>query len=80
MEKLRDRVYDCFKAAALATGCKMEMKETMVYSDLRSNSLLGDEYKRYMEDKQGIDVPSSIPSLGSTDFVRDDIFSWVNES
>ncbi|MBW0512357.1 hypothetical protein O181_052072 [Austropuccinia psidii MF-1] len=68
MEKLKQRVLRCFKAAAESSGCHYEIKEEMVYSDLRSNTPLGREYRRYMEAKMGIEVPAKGPILGSTDF------------
>lgn len=67
---LRDRVYKCFKAAAEATGCKMKLKETMSYADLKNNSLLADRFLEYMKDEEGMDLSGELPTQGSTDFVR----------
>ncbi|KAI8452106.1 hypothetical protein BY996DRAFT_7248504 [Phakopsora pachyrhizi] len=68
MLDLKERVLNCFKASSLSSGCKIEITEEMVYDDLINNELLGKEYKRYMEDQRGIEVPLEGPILGSTDF------------
>lgn len=67
---LRARVYKCFEAAAEATGCKIKMKDTMAYSDLRNNALLTDEFVAYMVKEEGHVFSSNVPAAGSTDFVR----------
>lgn len=68
MEKLKARVFKCFQAAADSTGCKYKMEEEMVYADLVNNQPLAQEYRKYMENRMGIQVPTEGPALGSTDF------------
>ncbi|EGG00930.1 amidohydrolase [Melampsora larici-populina 98AG31] len=68
MLELKERVFNCFKAAALSTGCTYTLKEELVYYDLKNNSRLGTEYKHYMESVMKIPVPLTGPVLGSTDF------------
>lgn len=40
LNKLRDRVVDCFRAGAVATGCTMDVKYHKVYTPLRPNKSL----------------------------------------
>ncbi|KAG0140118.1 hypothetical protein CROQUDRAFT_136864 [Cronartium quercuum f. sp. fusiforme G11] len=68
MIKLKERVYKCFKAAALSTGCTYKLHEELVYYDLKSNKHLGEEYRTYMEAVMRVPVLSDGPVLGSTDF------------
>lgn len=68
VEKLKKRVEKCIEAAALATGCKLKMHWKMSYADMVDNSVLGFEYKRYMEAEQKTDIPVSDKAFGSTDF------------
>ncbi|KAH9807887.1 amidohydrolase [Melampsora americana] len=79
MLKLKERVYNCFKAAALSTGCTYTLKEELAYNDLKNNSRLGSEYKHYMESVMKIPVPLSGPVLGSTDFVCSLLLYWSND-
>lgn len=65
---MKVRVENCFKAAGLATGCKMKLDWVMCYYDLRNNEGMGEEYLKYMKGRQG-QVFNFIDSLGgSTDF------------
>lgn len=71
LELLKPRVANCFKAAALATGCKITSWEwPMMYKDLRNNATLGAEYMDYMSSKHGVVFPTEPPAQlgGSTDF------------
>ncbi|RBQ77687.1 hypothetical protein FVER14953_05680 [Fusarium verticillioides] len=48
-EKLQERVRNCFKGAALATGCKIEFESVMdTYADLHSNEPLCNEFTDIM--------------------------------
>lgn len=62
------RVRQCLEAAALATGCKIELKEDQIYGDLVVNPPLCKGFTEYMED-QGIPVVATDDTLmaGSTD-------------
>lgn len=45
---LADKVINCFKAAALATGCRLELEEEDMYADLRINKTLCTRYAEAM--------------------------------
>jgi amidohydrolase len=66
--KLGDKVVACFNAAALATGCTVEISEEAMYADLRVNKTLCEQYaskaSRYGE---RILPTSEEPFAGSTD-------------
>ncbi|KAK7683771.1 hypothetical protein QCA50_013147 [Cerrena zonata] len=62
------RVENCFKAAALATGCKIDVKPFHSSTELRQNKALGDEFANVFESKYGsIDRKYGIAGA-STDF------------
>jgi metal-dependent amidase/aminoacylase/carboxypeptidase family protein len=67
--KLKERLEQCFAAAASATGCTHKVKWIMQYLDMQDNKTLGGEYKRYMESEQKTPIPISNDAFGSTDFV-----------
>ncbi len=70
LDELKPRVEACFKAAALATGCKITKFEyEMRYADLRNNGVLGGEFMKYMTEQHGVVFPPPPDVLGgSTDF------------
>lgn len=41
---LADKINNCFRAAALATGCRLELEEEDMYADLRINKTLCSRY------------------------------------
>ncbi|KAJ5365463.1 hypothetical protein N7517_008349 [Penicillium concentricum] len=50
MEALRVRVENCFKGAATATGCTLDLKRVMeTYKEIRPNEALCTEFSRYMK-------------------------------
>jgi metal-dependent amidase/aminoacylase/carboxypeptidase family protein len=51
LEALIPRVINCFKAAALATGCKVEIKQQPLYKDVANNSSLAKSYQSLMHQK-----------------------------
>ncbi|ODN97329.1 hypothetical protein L198_03892 [Cryptococcus wingfieldii CBS 7118] len=68
--ELRDKVVACFKAAAEATGCTMEVKaeEDEVYADLRNNEPMAYSYQAFMENVIGQKITMGGMSTASTDF------------
>ncbi|KAL1918875.1 uncharacterized protein VTP21DRAFT_2897 [Calcarisporiella thermophila] len=72
LEALCERVEKCFRAAAVATGCRVEMHKSESYSNLLVNSVLGERFTYHMG-RNGIKYPSqqeqrNFPPAGSTDF------------
>ncbi|KKY20015.1 putative metal-dependent amidase aminoacylase carboxypeptidase [Phaeomoniella chlamydospora] len=45
---LRERVINCFRGAALATGCEMSLKQQMEYADMRPNRPIATAYAEVM--------------------------------
>jgi len=70
VEVLRDRVQACFEAAALASGCKVEVKGDIPCYDIRQNSGLIGEYTTYLRSRHNWAVlPEKGGAVGgSTDF------------
>ncbi|EKM56702.1 uncharacterized protein PHACADRAFT_183302 [Phanerochaete carnosa HHB-10118-sp] len=65
---LRPRVENCFKAASLATSCRLEITDAGSNFDLRQNKALGDGFKQVFESQFGpVDYVWGIKSA-STDF------------
>ena len=69
LEELKARVLDCFRGAALATGCRLEYRWAEVaYAPLRTNLALAEVYARNMESLgRKIDPYDPERGLGSTD-------------
>ncbi|KXN82376.1 Peptidase M20 domain-containing protein 2 [Leucoagaricus sp. SymC.cos] len=68
MEDTVKRVIPCFHAAALATGCQVNVKDPAQVSDIRQNKGLGDEVANIILNKYGsIDYEWGIKDA-STDF------------
>ncbi|KAG1717779.1 hypothetical protein EDD22DRAFT_983813 [Suillus occidentalis] len=69
MEETRKRVISCFEAAALASGCKVQVTVGSVGNEIRQNKALGDELADVVLKRYGtIDYEWGIKSA-STDFV-----------
>ncbi|CDO72031.1 hypothetical protein BN946_scf184943.g66 [Trametes cinnabarina] len=69
LEALRDRVIACFDAAALATSCKIEVKLSAGYFELRNNDVLGRQYANVVGQRYGMTtVRTSEGAKFSTDF------------
>ncbi|KAG2130100.1 hypothetical protein BD769DRAFT_1627921 [Suillus cothurnatus] len=69
MEDTRKRVVSCFEAAALASGCKVQITIGSVGNEIRQNKALGDELADVVLKRYGaIDYDWGIKSA-STDFV-----------
>jgi len=68
LDVLKKRVEACFDSAATATGCTIDRKWIATYSDVRNNSVMAEEYEKYMIDRAKVEFSSTLPSLGSTDF------------
>jgi metal-dependent amidase/aminoacylase/carboxypeptidase family protein len=71
LEVLTEKVRSCFQAAALATGCSVEVKDHgHTYTELKSNSIMVDLFEANSavlgrEMLRGADLPPSV--TGSTD-------------
>ena len=65
---LVQRVLPCLEAAALATGCKYEIKRQALYMDTQQSSGLTDYLRQVSKSKWDLDVPD-MPTTASTDFV-----------
>ncbi|KAK4700517.1 Xaa-Arg dipeptidase, partial [Phenoliferia sp. Uapishka_3] len=68
VELLKARVVNCFKAAALATGCNYKNTWTMAYADQRQNTVLREFYKTHMVDSYGVDFTTKASPDFSSDF------------
>lgn len=67
---LRERVLNCFRGAALATGTTMEVRPSSPdYADLRHDAWLMDAYRRNITEtgRTPIVIPPSVKPLASTD-------------
>ncbi|PIL34625.1 hypothetical protein GSI_03404 [Ganoderma sinense ZZ0214-1] len=68
LESLRERVVACFKAAALATACKVEIKLGAGYFEVRNNGALGQEYAKVVGNRYGMRTDTGEGTSYSTDF------------
>lgn len=68
VEVLRERVLACFRAAATAAGCKVEISSGVGYYDLRQNAVLGAEFAHVMKSCCGVNVRADGGMSASTDF------------
>ncbi|KAH8093220.1 hypothetical protein BXZ70DRAFT_1036032 [Cristinia sonorae] len=66
VESLRARVTACFEAAALATGCKLDLKLGEAYHDVRQSPVLGDEFARILNRHLGMTTTISDVTLGAS--------------
>ncbi len=67
MEELLEKVINCARAGALATGCTMEYDHfEAIYHNMITNKALSDHYNGVLE-KMGIEVKPSRESYGSLD-------------
>ncbi|KAI8140350.1 hypothetical protein BJV82DRAFT_623586 [Fennellomyces sp. T-0311] len=72
--RLMHKMEECFKAAALATGCEVKWtwREIGVTKDVVPNAPMADVYREYMEREGGIQFPTAVEQAstggGSTDF------------
>jgi metal-dependent amidase/aminoacylase/carboxypeptidase family protein len=51
LKELIPRVINCFKAAAIATGCKLKIKEHPLYKDVANNPTLAKSYQSIIQQK-----------------------------
>jgi len=69
VEILRERVMACFRAAAEATGCKVEFKQRDIMYDLRQNSVLAEDFHAVGAARFGMHETGMEGAIGgSTDF------------
>ncbi|CAK5267701.1 unnamed protein product [Mycena citricolor] len=62
-----ERVTNCLKAAAMATGCEFKLTLAEPYLDLKQNPILGQEFADVVAKRYGIET-STTPGTASTDF------------
>lgn len=62
--QLQNRVEDCFRGAALATGCTVDIKQGLQYNDMRSNKPICLDYAANME-QLGYPVSCKFSEAGS---------------
>lgn len=51
LDLVKAKVLKCFQAAALATGCKIEIEEGRAYDDVRNLQRLTDDYVKFMKEE-----------------------------
>ncbi|KAI0315031.1 hypothetical protein OF83DRAFT_389613 [Amylostereum chailletii] len=70
VDVLRERVVNCLKAAALATGCEYKLVQTSAYYDVRQNRPLAETLAATSRERYGIPTTFIDPSQmsASTDF------------
>ncbi|KAL1919166.1 uncharacterized protein VTP21DRAFT_2548 [Calcarisporiella thermophila] len=72
LHTLYDQVEACFKAAAISTGCRVEIHKYGQYLNVVQNSVLADRFVEHMH-QNGVDYPTrqeeeNHTPMGSTDF------------
>lgn len=68
LDVLRERIVNCFKAAALATGCKLSLSIGRAALDLRPNSVLAQTYGETAQNRYRMGYTSEGTFNASTDF------------
>ncbi|PVF97124.1 hypothetical protein CPB86DRAFT_466426 [Serendipita vermifera] len=69
LEIFREGVLNCFKAAAQATGCRVEINIGEIMYDLRQNATLASEYEKVIKESYGMTTNMVEGAIGgSTDF------------
>ena len=69
MNHYMGRVLECFRGAAISTGCSVEISEDEEpYYDIVVNSPLAEMYASLMDKYEGIKLATNVPFSGSTDF------------
>lgn len=68
LEELKGKVKACAEAAALATGCRVEISETLLYTERRNNMAMARAFQRNIESLGEVVVePDPNASVGSSD-------------
>ncbi|MQY55379.1 MAG: amidohydrolase [Dehalococcoidia bacterium] len=67
LDELREKVLNCFKAASLATGARLEYKWMAYYAPLKTNFALAEVFSKNMETLGRNLGPPSETALGSSD-------------
>lgn len=68
LEELKSKVKACAQAAALATGCTVEIAETLMYTERRNNMAMARAFQRNIESLGEVVVePDPNASVGSSD-------------
>lgn len=67
LEELKGKVLNCFTAAAVATGAKLDYRWTTYYAPLRTNGVLIDTFTQNMQSLGRHLAPSRGTALGSSD-------------
>ncbi|PVF97123.1 hypothetical protein CPB86DRAFT_760956 [Serendipita vermifera] len=66
LDVFRERVLNCFKAAALATGCRVKINVDETMCDLRQNAVLAREYVNVIKDSYGMTTNSVQGAIGGS--------------
>jgi len=67
LDELKEKVLNCFKAASLATGARLEYKWTAYYAPLKTNFALAEVFTKNMEALGRNLGPARERALGSSD-------------
>jgi amidohydrolase len=67
LEELKDKVLNCFTAAAVATGAKLDYRWTTYYAPLNTNAVLIEAFSQNMTSLGRHLAPSRGAALGSSD-------------
>jgi len=67
LDELKEKVLNCFKAASLATGARLEYKWAAYYAPLKTNSALAEVFSKNMEALGRNLWPTIERGLGSSD-------------
>jgi len=67
LDELKEKVLNCFKAASLATGARLEYKWATYYTPLKTNSALAEVFSKNMEALGRNLWPTIERGLGSSD-------------
>ncbi|CAO1613573.1 unnamed protein product [Sympodiomycopsis kandeliae] len=67
LQPLKEKIFNCFKAAALATNCEIEIEEGLTYADVLQQSTFAGLYQTYMREEFKEEF-SNVLATGSTDF------------
>ena len=68
LDGLVEKVKNCGRAGALATGCRVEISQyEMAYGNMLTNELLSDVFAQELKEQFGLDMAPPRSSFGSTD-------------
>lgn len=68
LQPVLDKVLNCFKAAALATGCTVDIEKGLTYKDVHQQSTFSEEYRAFMRDEYKEDFGTEISTASTGEF------------